>query len=87
VFLAPVPGTFCRPWCLPGTVGAPRGHLPGAALVESRTRNTIAHLLSSVPYREVPPPVLELPERPKSTGYERPPRDLQTYVPHHAASL
>ncbi|WP_329289964.1 polyphosphate kinase 2 [Streptomyces pseudovenezuelae] len=49
--------------------------------------NMIAHLLGSVPYREVPPPVLELPERPKSTGYERPPRDLQTYVPDHAASL
>lgn len=49
--------------------------------------NTIAHLLSSVPYREVPPPVLELPERPPSTGYQRPPRDLQTYVPDHAANL
>ncbi|MFD8419340.1 polyphosphate kinase 2 [Streptomyces sp. NPDC059466] len=49
--------------------------------------NMIAHLLGSVPYREVPPPVLELPPRPPSTGYERPPRDLQTYVPDHAASL
>ncbi|MDQ0585089.1 polyphosphate kinase 2 [Streptomyces rishiriensis] len=56
--------------------------------VKRRARlNMIAHLLSSVPYREVPPPVLELPERPPSTGYERPPRDLQTYVPDHAASL
>lgn len=49
--------------------------------------NMIAHLLDSVPYQEVPPPVLELPERPASTGYERTPRDLQTYVPDHAASL
>ncbi|MEV6053593.1 polyphosphate kinase 2 [Streptomyces sp. NPDC052107] len=49
--------------------------------------NMMAHLLSSVPYREVPPPVLELPERPPSTGYERPPRDLQTYVPDHTAQL
>lgn len=49
--------------------------------------NMIAHLLDSVPYHEVPPPVLELPPRPASTGYERPPRDLQTYVPDHAASL
>jgi hypothetical protein len=48
--------------------------------------NMIAHLLGSVPYHDVPP-VLELPERPASTGYERPPRDLQTYVPDHAASL
>ncbi|MGW7298892.1 polyphosphate kinase 2 [Streptomyces sp. NPDC054829] len=49
--------------------------------------NMIAHLLSSVPYQDTLPPVLELPERPPSTGYRRPPRDLQTYVPDHAASL
>ncbi|OLZ69056.1 polyphosphate kinase 2 [Streptomyces sp. IMTB 2501] len=49
--------------------------------------NTIAHLLDSVPYHEVPPQVLELPQRPPSTGYERPPRDLQTYVPDHTAGL
>ncbi|MEV8562678.1 polyphosphate kinase 2 [Streptomyces sp. NPDC051917] len=49
--------------------------------------NMMAHLLSSVPYHEVLPPVLELPERPPSTGYERPPRDLQTYVPDHTAQL
>ncbi|MCB5168304.1 polyphosphate kinase 2 [Streptomyces bambusae] len=49
--------------------------------------NMIAHLLDSVPYHEVPPPVLELPERPPSTGYVRPPRGLQTHVPDHAAGL
>jgi polyphosphate kinase 2 len=49
--------------------------------------NMMAHLLASVPYHEVPPPVLHLPERPPSTGYERPPRDLRTYVPDHAAQL
>ncbi|WP_369249513.1 polyphosphate kinase 2 [Streptomyces sp. R41] len=49
--------------------------------------NMIAHLLGSVPYQEVPPPVLELPPRPPSTGYVRPPRDLQTYVPDYAAGL
>lgn len=49
--------------------------------------NMMAHLLASVPYHEVPPPVLELPPRPPSTGYQRPPRDLQTYVPDHAAGL
>ncbi|MFG2732229.1 polyphosphate kinase 2 [Streptomyces canus] len=49
--------------------------------------NMIAHLLGSLPYHDVPPPVLELPVRPESTGYERPPRDLQTFVPDHAASL
>lgn len=49
--------------------------------------NMIAHLLGSLPYQDALPPVLELPERPDSTGYQRPPRDLQHYVPDHAASL
>jgi hypothetical protein len=49
--------------------------------------NMIAHLLGTVPYREVPPTVLDLPPRPPSTGYERTPRELQTYVPDHAANL
>ncbi|MGW1029366.1 polyphosphate kinase 2 [Streptomyces sp. NPDC002577] len=49
--------------------------------------NMIAHLLDSVPYRDVPFPDLELPPRPPSKGYERPPRDLQTYVPDRAADL
>ncbi|MEU0990977.1 polyphosphate kinase 2 [Streptomyces sp. NPDC005953] len=49
--------------------------------------NMMAHLLSTVPYSEVPLPVIEIPARPPSTGYVRPPRDLQTYVPDHAAKL
>ncbi|WP_459182761.1 polyphosphate kinase 2 [Streptomyces sp.] len=49
--------------------------------------NMIAHLLSTVPYHEVQRPPLDLPPRPPATGYERPPRDLQTYVPDHAATL
>jgi polyphosphate kinase 2 len=49
--------------------------------------NMIAHLLSSVPYREVRQPTLTLPERPPAKGYQRPPRDEQTYVPDHAATL
>lgn len=49
--------------------------------------NMISHLLSTVPYRQVGRPVLTLPPRPPSKGYERPPRDFQTYVPDHAAGL
>ncbi|GGQ27881.1 hypothetical protein GCM10010187_50620 [Actinomadura coerulea] len=49
--------------------------------------NMIAHLLSTIPYRTVEPPRLPLPERPPPKGYERPPRDMQTYVPDHSASL
>jgi polyphosphate kinase 2 (PPK2 family) len=49
--------------------------------------NMIAHLLSSVPHQDVSMPPLKLPPRPPSTGYQRPPRTLQTYVSEHAASL
>jgi polyphosphate kinase 2 len=49
--------------------------------------NMIAHLLSTVPYVEVPRPPLALPDRPPARGYERTPREMQTYVPDHAATL
>src|ERR1700728_31501 len=49
--------------------------------------NMIAHLLSSVPYHKVKLPALHLPERPPSTGYQRTPKDLQSFVPDHAADL
>ena len=43
--------------------------------------NCIAHILSSVQYRDAVPPPLKLPRRPKARGYERPPRSRQNYVP------
>jgi polyphosphate kinase len=49
--------------------------------------NMIAHLLSTIEYHEVEQPRLHIPNRPASKGYERPPRDTQTYVPDHAATL
>ena len=49
--------------------------------------NMMAHLLSTVPYRDVQPPVLKLPPRPPSRGYVRIPRNMQDYVPDHAAEL
>ncbi|MFJ8956410.1 polyphosphate kinase 2 [Streptomyces sp. NPDC102381] len=49
--------------------------------------NMIAHLLTTVPYRDVPPPAVDLPPRPPTTGYRRTPRELQTYVPDHSASV
>ncbi len=50
--------------------------------------NMIAHLLHSVDYQQVPAPTeLTLPARPPASGYVRPPRDTQAYVPDHAASL
>ncbi len=49
--------------------------------------NMISHLLSSIPYFAAARPPLQLPPRPKSTGYERPPRELNQYVPDRAAEL
>ncbi|MCQ8828927.1 polyphosphate kinase 2 [Streptomyces malaysiensis] len=49
--------------------------------------NMIAHLLSTVPYGDVRLPELRLPPRPAPTGYQRPPKHLQTFVPDHAAAL
>jgi polyphosphate kinase 2 len=49
--------------------------------------NMIAHLVSSIPYHDVQWRPLELPARPPAQGYVRMPRDSQTYVPDHAATL
>ncbi|TQS45575.1 polyphosphate kinase 2 [Cryptosporangium phraense] len=49
--------------------------------------NMIAHLLSTVPYQHVSEPKIALPKRPKSSGYKRPPRDTQRFVPDHTATL
>ncbi len=56
--------------------------------VKKRARlNMMAHLLSTIPYTEVPPLTLELPARPAPQGYLRPPREHSTYVPDHCATL
>jgi polyphosphate kinase 2 len=49
--------------------------------------NMIAHLLSTLDYHDVVEPAIKIPKRPKSTGYERPPREEQRYVPDHVATL
>jgi polyphosphate kinase 2 len=49
--------------------------------------NMIAHLLSTIPYHQVRQPTLKLPPRPRAQGYIRAPRDMQAYVPDHAAAL
>jgi hypothetical protein len=56
--------------------------------VKRRARlNMMAHLLSTLPYTEAPPPAIKLPKRPPSTGYVRTPREHATYVPDHCATL
>ncbi|MDQ3781512.1 MAG: polyphosphate kinase 2 [Actinomycetota bacterium] len=49
--------------------------------------NMMSHLLSSIPYHDIPSARIEMPERPASKGYIRPPRESCTYVPDHVASL
>jgi polyphosphate kinase len=51
--------------------------------------NMIAHLLSTIPYEDAAQDTeVQLPERLTPTSnYQRPPRELTTYVPDHAASL
>jgi polyphosphate kinase len=56
--------------------------------VKRRARlNCIAHVLSKIPYEEKRLPKVEIPPRQPDEGYVRPPRDIYTYVPDHAATL
>lgn len=45
--------------------------------------NTIKHLLSLIPYEDLTPEPLELPERKHSGGYVRPPMQEQTLIPNY----
>jgi polyphosphate kinase 2 len=49
--------------------------------------NMIAHLLSSIPYEEVEPENVDLPQSPVTGNYRRPSRELSTYVDDYAATL
>jgi hypothetical protein len=51
--------------------------------IKRRARlNCIAHILSSVPYRDATPPPLNLPKRrQRKVRYKRPPKSDQHFVP------
>jgi polyphosphate kinase len=50
--------------------------------------NMMAHLLSTIDYRDVKKPNVKLPAHPVvSDNYQRPPRELSTYVDDHVATL
>jgi len=50
--------------------------------------NMMSHLLSTIDYVDVGHPKVELPERPVMSGsYQRPSRELSTYVDDHVATL
>jgi polyphosphate kinase 2 len=61
-------------------------------VVESRIKknarlNMMSHLLSSIPYEEVEPELVDLPKAPVTGNYRRPSRELATYVDDYAAAL
>lgn len=49
--------------------------------------NMIAHLISQIPYEQVERDPIDIPRRPASKGYERPPRNSSTQVPDYADEL
>jgi polyphosphate kinase 2 len=49
--------------------------------------NCMAHLLTQIPYEAKDLPHVKIPPRQGDEGYVRPPRDANTYVPDHAATL
>ena len=49
--------------------------------------NTIAHLLSLIPYEKIDRPKIQVPERQSDEGYVRPSRETYREVPDHAATL
>ena len=49
--------------------------------------NMISHLLSRVPWAVVDRDEVEIPPRPAPGGYERPPRNVENYVPDVATEL
>lgn len=48
---------------------------------KSARLNCISHLLSQIEYKDLTPPPLKLPKRQKNIDYERPPMDMQNFVP------
>jgi hypothetical protein len=50
--------------------------------------NMMAHLLATIDYYDVGRPKVKLPKHPVVSGnYQRPPRELSTYVDDYAATL
>jgi polyphosphate kinase 2 len=49
--------------------------------------NTIAHLLSQVPYEQSEPAAVTIPDRPDASDADRPDFDEQNFVPDHARTL
>jgi polyphosphate kinase 2 len=64
-----------------------RWHVVEADVKKVARLNCIAHLLSQIPWESKPMPDVEIPPRQDDPGYVRPPQDLASYVPDHAAAV
>lgn len=58
------------PWYVVNSDDKQRAHL-----------NCISHILSMIPYEDIPSPAIELPPREGDKGYVRPPITEQTFIP------
>lgn len=66
---------------------APWYHVASDSKKQARL-NMIHHLLSSIPYEDVPDgEKIVLPKRPESKGYERPSVSISSYVPDYASEV
>lgn len=70
------------------TTSCPWYHVPSDSKRAARL-NMISHFLSSIPYTDVDDgkAPIQLPKRPPSTGYVRPPLATSQYVPDHASAV
>jgi len=62
--------TKISPWFVVNADDKKRAHL-----------NTIQHLLNHIPYEDLTPPPIQLPELEPEKGYVRPPMQEQTFIP------
>lgn len=58
-----------------------RWHVVNSDRKRAAHLNCIAHLLSTIKYKDLTPEPLELPPRQKAGGYERPPLGAQNFIP------
>ncbi|MEL7359642.1 MAG: polyphosphate kinase 2 [Cyanobacteria bacterium J06634_6] len=56
-------------------------HVVDADDKKSARLNCISHLLSQIEYEDLTPPALKLPKRQKNANYERPPMEMQNFIP------
>ena len=62
-------------------------HVVNSEIKRHARLNCITHFLSMIPYEDLTPVAIELPNRKKAKGYVRPPMEEQTFVPDSHESV